>query len=279
MSNDYITGPEPGYPFISYTPNGYQRAMSWYPRSVWEAHGFPLLDPPLRGTSAMRGSIFLNARPVVPHQSDFTSGIVNSPTPYARAISAGAARPIPVPAYTGPYPRTNSVPFPGMFMRGAAPTDSAAAQAEESAAQAAAAFVTLFDAILSGQENIGSLSVLVAYVDGAGAGIRDVPLWLVGQGYDEAAARGAAEFYARVEQVATFEQVATILSVAKADPRLLTEKQWTKLLGILEITSAQFGTSSLDQLGAGPAQPQQQDKAKTWPLLLAAALTAYAMSR
>jgi hypothetical protein len=300
--SDYITGPVQDYPFVSYTPNGYQRAMSTFPRSVWQEHGFPLLDPPLSpsqmqfveslGGDTMRGSMFMNADPVVPRQSDFTSEMVVGRTAWARAISDGTAPPIHGPEYAGPYPRTNSVPFPGMFMRGTMGTSSLVTQgpatdeerlAQESLHAAARTFAALFDAILAGQENIGRLSVLVAYVSASGAGMpaEEIPAWLVSQGYSDADALDAAEFFARVEGVASLEQILTIASAARQDPSLLTDEQWAVILGILEITADQFGAASLESVTVGPAQPQPQgeDKAKTWLLLLGALITAYAMSR
>ncbi len=296
MNGEYIDGPVPDYPFVSYTPNGYQRAMSTFPRSVWQEHGFPLLNPPLSqsqeqfveslGVDTMRGSMFMNADPVVPHQSNFTSEQVVGRTAWARAISDGRAPPVEGPEYAGPYPRTNSVPFPGMFMRGQSPPmtqDPATDEellAQESLYAAALTFANLFDAILAGHEDIGKLSVLVAYVSASGAGMpaENIPLWLVEQGYPEGDAVDAAEFYARVETVANLEQILTIATVARQNPSLLTEEQWAKVLGILEIVSDQFGATSLDAVAVGPAQPQE-DKAKSWLLLIGALITAYAMSR
>ena len=121
--------------------------------------------------------------------------------------------------------------------------------AAESALTAAGVFVALFESILSGAVLVDSLSVLTAYISGAGAGIDpgEIPLWLVGQGYSEADALAAAEFYARVEAVASFEQISTILAVAQSDPGLLTPEQWERLYAILAITADQFGTESLDR--------------------------------
>lgn len=70
------------------------------------------------GEQTMKGAMFLNSMPVAPDQSNFTSTIVVEPTALGRAILDGTSPPICGPEYAGPYPRTNSVPFKGMFMRG-----------------------------------------------------------------------------------------------------------------------------------------------------------------
>lgn len=103
-------------------PGSFHRAMS-YPAGG----GYPptqLIDyddlEEFSGEQTMKGAMFLNSMPVAPDQSNFTSTMVVEPTALGRAILDGTSPPICGPEYAGPYPRTNSVPFKGMFMRSTA---------------------------------------------------------------------------------------------------------------------------------------------------------------
>ena len=81
----------------SYTPNGYERALSTFPRSVWARQG-------------MAGQMYLNADPAVPRQSHYSENLVRSPDGWTRAIAAGAAPPVHVSSSWGPYPLSNGAP-------------------------------------------------------------------------------------------------------------------------------------------------------------------------
>lgn len=99
----YQHGPRSGYLMRSYTPNGYERALSTFPRSVWARQG-------------MAGQMYLNADPAVPRQSHYSENLVRSPDAWTRAIAAGAAPPVHVPSSWGPYPLSDGAPAyaPGM---------------------------------------------------------------------------------------------------------------------------------------------------------------------
>jgi len=118
----YQRGPRSGYVMRSYTPNGYERALSTFPRSVWARQG-------------MAGQMYLNAAPVVPHQSHYTENLVHSPDAWTRAIRAGAAPPIRLPSSWGPYPLSNGAPAyaPGVRISVMGSTSATEAEAEAEA--------------------------------------------------------------------------------------------------------------------------------------------------
>jgi hypothetical protein len=98
----YQYGPREGYTVVDFLPDGYQRAVTTFPRSVYQAYGYPM--------RTMSGSMVLDSPQVVPNQSALSEMRVISPTARARAIAAGYLPPINVPQSWGPYPLSDGPP-------------------------------------------------------------------------------------------------------------------------------------------------------------------------
>lgn len=123
IEREFFPGPPRPYSRDTLLPGSYHSAMSYpayggYPPA--QLVDYDDLLPEFE--DGMRGTTLWNNRPVVKDQSDFTSVVVKEPTQLAQDILWGEASPVAGPEYAGPYPRTNSVPFPGMFMRGTSPS-------------------------------------------------------------------------------------------------------------------------------------------------------------
>ena len=90
------------FPPVSQTRNTWQEAVVHRPGTLRM----------LQNARQMSGSIKLQ-----PSRSYSAGTVFPIPTQLGLAIRNGAAPPIPVPPYTGPYPRSTSNQYPGIFQR------------------------------------------------------------------------------------------------------------------------------------------------------------------
>lgn len=121
LERDFYPSPPLPYSNKTLLPGSYHQAMSYPAGGGYPPTQLMDYDDLLPPETTMKGMTLWNDMPVTHEQSDFTSSMVVSPTALTRAILDGTSPPVAGPEYAGPYPRTNSVPFRGMFMRGSVP--------------------------------------------------------------------------------------------------------------------------------------------------------------